>query len=69
MSTSPTVYRLGLKDAAASFGVGYMAIWQAVKAGDLPALKVGTRWLVKPDDVENYLQRVGTTNTETEAAS
>ena len=54
--TAPTVYRLGLKDAAAAFGISYTAIYEAVKSGDLPAIRPMRSWLVKPSDVEAWLQ-------------
>lgn len=54
--TAATVYRLGLKDAAAAFGVSYTFIYEAVKSGDLPAIRPARSWLVKPDDVEAWLQ-------------
>ena len=54
--TTATVYRLGLKDAAAAFGVSYTFIYEAVKSGDLPAIRPARSWLVKPDDVEAWLQ-------------
>ena len=55
-------YRLGLRDAADAFGVSYTAVWRAVRAGELPALQVGRRWLVRPEDVETWLQAIGTPN-------
>lgn len=55
-------YRLGLKDAARLHGVGYQRLWGAVKAEELPALRVGTRWLVRPEDVETYLHSIGEAN-------
>lgn len=57
-----SAYRLPLKVAAAAFGVGYQRLYDAVRADELPALQVGVRWLVRPDDVEAYLQQVGTPN-------
>lgn len=55
-------YRMKLKPAAESFGVGYMKLWTAVSEGELAGLKVGTHWTVRPEDVEAYLQRIGTPN-------
>lgn len=56
------LFRLPLKVAAAAFGVGYQRLYDAVRADELPALQVGTRWLVRPDDVEEYLQSIGAPN-------
>lgn len=60
-------YRLPLKDAARSFGVGYMKLWTAIKEGELAGLQIGTRWTVRPEDVEAYLQKVGKANAAEEA--
>lgn len=55
-------YRLPLKEAARGFGVGYMALWTAVKEGELAAIQFKTRWLVRPEDVEDFIVRNGTAN-------
>ena len=60
--TTETVYRLPIKKAAAAFGIGYTRIYEAVTTGDLPAIRFGTRWLVKPEDVETWIVTVGTSN-------
>lgn len=60
--TTETVYRLPIKKAAAAFGISYSTIYKAVTEGDLPAIRFGTRWLVKPDDVEAWIVGNGTSN-------
>lgn len=49
------VYRLGLKDAAAAFGISYSRIYEGVTNGELVAVRFGVRWLVKPEDVETWI--------------
>lgn len=60
-------YRMPLKDASRSFGVGYQKLWTAVSEGELAGLQIGTRWTVRPEDVEEYLQRIGTPNAAEQA--
>lgn len=57
-----TIYRLPIKKAAEAFGVSYTRIYGAVTDGELPAVRFGTRWLVKPDDVEAWITSNGTSN-------
>ena len=62
MSDLEKVYRLPIKKAAGAFGISYSTIYKAVTEGDLPAVRFGTRWLVKPEDVETWIVTVGTSN-------
>lgn len=55
MTTAPTVHRMGLKDACAAFGISYTVLYEAVQAGDVPAIQPMRAWLVKPEDVEAWL--------------
>lgn len=55
-------YRMKLKPAAESFGVGYQRLWTAVREAELPALQVGAHWTVRPEDVEAWLLSIGTPN-------
>lgn len=59
---STDVHRLGLKAAAASFGISYSRIYEGVTNGELPAIRFGVRWLVKPEDVEQWITDNGTSN-------
>lgn len=67
--SATTVYRLGLKDAAAAFGISYTAIYEAVKAGDLPAIRPMRSWLVVPADVEAWLVDLSDRKLEEEGAA
>lgn len=60
--SAATIYRLPIKKAAEAFGISYTRIYEAVTNGDLPAIRFGTRWLVKPDDVEAWIVSNGTSN-------
>lgn len=57
-----TVYYLPIKKAAEAFGVSYSQIYKAVTDGDLVAIQNGTRWLVKPADVDSWLVANSRTN-------
>ena len=48
-------YRLTLKDACRAFGISYTTLYEAVKAGDVAAIRPFRSWLVKPADVEAWL--------------
>ena len=63
-----TAHRMNLKDACASFGISYTFLYEAVKAGQVPAIKPARSYLVKPDDVEAWLVRVSDEKAEKEAA-
>lgn len=65
-----TVQRLSLKDAAVQFGVSYTYLYRAVRADELPAVQIGTRWNVRPGDVEHWIVTHGSPNgAEQERAS
>lgn len=55
-------YRMKLKPAAESFGIGYQKLWTAVREGELPAVQLGTQWLVRPEDIEAWVLEQGTPN-------
>ncbi len=57
-----TAQRLTIKDATEVFPVSYTKLYEAIKADELPAIQLGRVWTVKPDDVETWIQRVGTPN-------
>lgn len=64
-----TPVRLSLKDAAARHGVSYDRMHRAIKADELPAVKLG-HWTVRAEDVEAWILRVGEPNAaESERAS
>lgn len=60
-------YRMKLKPASEAFGVGYMALWTAIKEGELAAVQLGRHWLVRPEDVEQWIQDNGKPNAAEEA--
>ena len=47
--------RMTLKQACEDFAISYTAVYEAVRAGDLPAIKPLGSWLVRPEDVEEWL--------------
>jgi len=60
-------YRMKLKPAAEAFGVGYQKLWTAIREGELAGLQIGTHWTVRPEDVEAWLQSIGTPNAAEQA--
>lgn len=46
-----------IKDAMRMFGVKYDLLHDAILEDALPAIRPGRSWLVKPDDVEEFLYR------------
>lgn len=45
---------LSTVDCAARKGVTRQAIFLAIQRGDLPAMRIGGIYLIKPEDCENY---------------
>jgi MerR family transcriptional regulator, light-induced transcriptional regulator len=45
---------MNLKQAAASLGVHYMTAYRYVRTGRLTARRVGTEWVVSPEDLEAF---------------
>ncbi|MDA8277003.1 MAG: helix-turn-helix domain-containing protein [Actinomycetota bacterium] len=48
---------LDLNDAAEYLGVHYQTIYRWVREGNIPAIKVGTRYQVKVSDLESFTRR------------
>lgn len=46
---------LKLREAADLFSVSYECLHDAVLAGSMPAIRPSRAWLVKPQDVEDFL--------------
>lgn len=51
--------QLTVIEAAARLGVSRYRIWQLVKAGRLPAVKLGRDWLIEDRDLELVAKRAG----------
>ncbi|MCA9311727.1 MAG: helix-turn-helix domain-containing protein [Phycisphaerales bacterium] len=47
---------LTLEDAAETLGVDYKTVYRLVRAGELPAGKVGRVYRIDPDDLEAYFE-------------
>lgn len=50
---------VGLEAAAQLVGVGHGTVWRAVRAGELPAVRSGRRWLVKATDASSWAEAAG----------
>ena len=48
---------LGAEDVAGMLGVKETTVYRWCKEGKLPCLKVGKRWLVRPEALEDFLKR------------
>ena len=46
-------------EVAAILGLSKVSIYQALASGELPGCRVGARWLVPKDALEQWLRRVG----------
>ncbi|MGC0271727.1 helix-turn-helix domain-containing protein [Pseudactinotalea sp. Z1739] len=44
--------------AASLLGIGERAVRQAIQRGRLPAVRVGGRWVIEREDLEQYRQAV-----------
>ncbi len=49
-----------VREAARALGIGKSAAYEAVKTGDLPALRIGGRYVVPKDALDRLLASVGT---------
>ena len=52
---TPIAY--SVPDAALVLGLGEPTIWKAISTGELAAVKIGKRTLVKADDLDAFLDR------------
>lgn len=66
IATKPTRYTVD--DAAADQGIGRELLLAHIRSGDLPAIKPGRSWLVRPKDVEDLLIRLDEERREREAS-
>jgi excisionase family DNA binding protein len=48
---------LSIKEAGIAAGLGRTTIYKAIKTRDLPILKVGKRSLVRPCDLQRWLDK------------
>ena len=46
---------MNLKQAAVELGVHYQTAYKWVRSGELPAVRIGTRYEVSPDAVEQFI--------------
>lgn len=44
-------------EVASQLRVSNMTVYRLINAGDLPAVRVGKSYRIRPEDVDNYLQR------------
>lgn len=51
---------LTVEEIAEHLGVSKMTVYRLIHARELPALKVGRSFRVKPDDLDLYMERVRT---------
>lgn len=54
ISVAPWAQRLSSREAARALGVSKSTAERAMRSGQLPAVKDHGRWLVDPQDLENY---------------
>lgn len=52
--SAPVEAAIDLHEAARRLGVSYRTVWRRVQSGDLPAMRVGRVWRVKPADLETF---------------
>ena len=45
-----------VREAAARIGVGYNQAYEAVRKGEIPAIRIGKRWLVLTAALERMLE-------------
>jgi excisionase family DNA binding protein len=46
-----------IKEAAAASGIGRTTIYELIKCGELPLVKIGRRSLIRRPDLEGLLER------------
>ena len=46
---------LDIDDVAALFNCNRRTVWTMVRDGRLPAVRVGTHWRIRPEDVHAYI--------------
>ena len=47
-----------LEDICTILHIGKTTAYRMIQSGLLPAYKIGGKWQVKPDDLENYLKTI-----------
>lgn len=50
-----------LDDICPLLHIGKTTAYKLIQSGVLPALKIGGKWLIKPDDLENYINSINST--------
>jgi excisionase family DNA binding protein len=50
-----TPFLLSVPDAAKGLGVSERWVWIQIRAGKLPSVRLGRRVLVKPEDIETFV--------------
>jgi excisionase family DNA binding protein len=55
--SAPQQIAFRIRDAARATSLSERTIWAAIQRGDLPAAKVGRALLIKPSDLESWVDR------------
>jgi excisionase family DNA binding protein len=61
MHTIPPPVAVSVIEAARRMSIGRSKTWELIRAGDLPAVRIGGRTLVRVADVDAFLARHLTT--------
>jgi excisionase family DNA binding protein len=51
----PTTYAMTIADVSRRTGIGRTSIFEAIRRGELKAIKAGSRTLIRHDDLMAYL--------------
>lgn len=57
-----SVKLLRLSEAAELLSISKSTIWRMVKAGTIPAARIGRQWRIKPADLQAYITAAQATN-------
>jgi excisionase family DNA binding protein len=55
--SAPQTIAFRIRDAARATSLSERTIWAAIQRGDLPASKMGRALLIKPADLEGWVDR------------
>lgn len=66
--SSPPMDRLAVsvEEAAQMLGIGRSKVFELLKEGSLPSIRIGRRRLISCTEIRAFLERVGTATTSTQ---
>ena len=59
-TTAPTKLLMSAEEAARALGIGRTRMFELIRSGEVPSIKLGRSRRIRPEDLEQYVERLAT---------